>query len=206
MPRDSSTDDILQRAIEGDERALQALLVREGATLRAQIVHELRRCHLHPDNAVDELLQTVWMRVARGIRKFRLSEPGAFRAWLKKIAVNATRSHARQVVGRREVHPGSVHGASGTAWSAALLDHLQHDSETPSRVCARQELEERLNRALAELPPKYRQAVELHFRDGLPVAEAALRMACSVGQVRGLLQRGLEKLRASPWLHEGGSA
>lgn len=202
MPLDSAADELLPRAIGGDQRALQALLIREGSYLRARVVEDLRRHSLHQDTDVDEVLQAVWTRIAGAIRKFQPRGEDSFRAWLKTITANAVNSHVRQVMRRREIQLATAKSNSGSHWSAQLLDQLQHDSQTPSRVLAQQELETRLNEALAELPPQYRQAIELHVRDGLTVEDAAERMACTVGQFRGYLQRGLEKLRANPRLRE----
>ncbi len=202
MPDDSATDDLLQRAVAGDQHALQALLIQDGPYLRAHIAENLRLHNLHQDADVDEVLQAVWTRIAGAIRKFQPRGAGPFRAWLKTITANAVHSHVRQVMRRREIQLATANSGSGSHWSAALLDYLQHDSQTPSRVLAQQELETRLDQALADLPAKYRRAIELHLRDGLPVEDAAQRMACTVGQFRGYVQRGMEKLRGSPLLRE----
>ena len=74
-------------------------------------------------------------------------------------------------VPRPDVGAGAETGAaaggdSASSWSVPLLDQLQHDSETPSCAVAQQELEERLNRAVAEWA-SYRRAVELRFRGSI---------------------------------------
>jgi RNA polymerase sigma-70 factor, ECF subfamily len=53
-----------------------------------------------------------------------------------------------------------------------------------------------LAHALEGLPMAQRQALELHYLQGLPLAEVAQRMQRTKPAVAGLLQRGLAALRA----------
>ena len=67
----------------------------------------------------------------------------------------------------------------------AFRDYLQHN-----------DLEERISQALAELPSKQREAVELIQVQGLSVAEAALRAGVSPGALKVRAHRGYRALRA----------
>ena len=55
--------------------------------------------------------------------------------------------------------------------------------------------------ALARLPERYRVPVTLHFLDGLGYADIRRTTGIENGSLRGLLARGLAKLRAelAPW-------
>jgi RNA polymerase sigma-70 factor (ECF subfamily) len=80
--------------------------------------------------------------------------------------------------------------------SSARLDAwLAAEQSSPSRLAERQEQSVRLAAALARLPDKQRQAVELRHLRGLSLAEVAAEMDTTKTAVVGLLHRGVEKLR-----------
>ncbi|MEV7778727.1 SigE family RNA polymerase sigma factor [Kitasatospora sp. NPDC088351] len=54
-----------------------------------------------------------------------------------------------------------------------------------------------LLKALAELPPRQRQAVVLRYWEDLSESQAAAAMDCSVGTVKSHASKGIAKLRAS---------
>lgn len=68
---------------------------------------------------------------------------------------------------------------------------------SPQSLAARAEQLERLWMALETLTEAHRQAIALHYLDGLSVAEVARRMGRTAASVAGLLYRGLESLRQS---------
>ncbi|MER7284090.1 sigma-70 family RNA polymerase sigma factor, partial [Dactylosporangium sp. NPDC000244] len=52
-----------------------------------------------------------------------------------------------------------------------------------------------LRRALAALPPRQRAAVVLRFYEDLSEHQAAAVLGCSLGTVKSLTSRGLQRLR-----------
>jgi RNA polymerase sigma-70 factor (sigma-E family) len=54
-----------------------------------------------------------------------------------------------------------------------------------------------LVRALRDLPPRQRAVVVLRYVEGLSVAEAAVALKCSEGNVKSQASRGLEALRSA---------
>ncbi len=80
--------------------------------------------------------------------------------------------------------------------SAQLEAWLAAEQSSPSEQVERHEQALRLAEALAGLPDKQRQAVELRHLRGLSLAEVAAELGSSKAAVVGLLHRGVEKLRA----------
>ena len=66
---------------------------------------------------------------------------------------------------------------------------------SPSRKADRAEQLVRLAAALHELPPAQRDAVELRYLAGLPLAAIAAHLDKTAPAVAGLLHRGLARLR-----------
>ncbi|MGB9405987.1 MAG: RNA polymerase sigma factor [Terracidiphilus sp.] len=118
----------------------------------------------NPDAALD-VLQEVWIKVFRGIRK--LKEPGCLRSWLYSIthgiAVDRIRKNSR-----RE--------------AAEQLQYEEFDeAEEPSFA---NEDAAAIHQALNEIGLKHREVLVLHFLEDLSVAEIATVVGCSEGTVK----------------------
>jgi len=79
--------------------------------------------------------------------------------------------------------------------SARLEAFLVAEQSSPSECVGRAEELARLASALDALPEAQRQAIELHYLRGLPLAEVAEQLGRSKSAVAGLLHRGLDALR-----------
>jgi RNA polymerase sigma factor (sigma-70 family) len=85
----------------------------------------------------------------------------------------------------------------GMARSTLRLEGLlRAPGPGPRTVAQRREARERITAALELLPRQQRAAVTLHLVHELELEETAGVMKCTEGQVRGLVQRGRETLRA----------
>jgi RNA polymerase sigma-70 factor (ECF subfamily) len=81
--------------------------------------------------------------------------------------------------------------------SARLEAFLAADQSSPSERADRNQELRRLAESLDQLPEPQRQAVELHYLQGLPLAEVATQLGRTKPAVAGLLHRGLDVLRSS---------
>ena len=140
---------------------------------------------------VEDVVQETCLRAFRDIGDFEYRSPGSFLRWLSAIADHVIADRARyegrarragEMVGfRSESNPGGAEPA---------------DSNTPSRLFARQEALEQLIEQLAALPEDYREAIVLARVEGLPTAEVAERMGKSREAVALLVYRAVKRLRA----------
>src|SRR5205085_7491047 len=78
--------------------------------------------------------------------------------------------------------------------SSRLEDLLAADQTSPSERAIRGEELLRLAHAIARLPEDQRRVVELHYLNGLAVAEVADRIDRTRPAAGGLLLRGLKRL------------
>jgi len=117
-------------------------------------------------------------------------------AWLRKalgrnLADEIRRLNAgKRDVGREESLQEALEKSSSTVEAWLAIEQL-----SPSQAAERQEQTLRLAAALAQLPEKQRQAVELRHLKGLALAEVAVELGCTRPAVVGLLHRRVEKLR-----------
>ena len=146
----------------------------------------------------DDILQEVYVDLARRIDRFEDRGAGSFQNWLYAILdqklVDAQRAAHRQ---KRDADRQVMIGRADSSSYVSLLDHVYADSGTPSRVARRQEALSALPIGLADLSESHRQVIELRFLEGLSVAEVAVRLGKSEAAVVALTKRALETLRQS---------
>ncbi len=126
----------------------------------------------HADDA-EELIQTVLVRLIE--RRIAAAQP---RPYLYSCLRHAATDLARQHRARRRAASGLAISASGIAPHAEPPDHRA------------------LRDALDRLPDQQREAVLLHARCGLTLAETASVLGCPLGTIASRYARALDALRA----------
>ena len=158
------------------------------AAFHARLFNFLARLARNRDVAED-LLEEVWLRLVSHAP--RLRPDTAIGAWLFTVARNLYFSYCRS----RALETGLA------AESAAFWPSISAPS-SPFEDTAASETERRLERALASLPPAYREVVLLVAVEGLPPAEAAVICGLSGTALRQRLHRAremlVERLDATP--------
>jgi RNA polymerase sigma-70 factor (ECF subfamily) len=143
-----------------------------------------------------DIVQNVLAKALESACRFRGKTVEEERAWLRKILaselVRANRDEHRE---KRNVDRERSLEQSLERSSQRLEQLLASDQSTPSEQLERSEQVVLLASAVASLPEKQRQAVELHYFHELSVAEIATQLQCSVDAVGGLLHRGTVNLR-----------
>jgi RNA polymerase sigma-70 factor (ECF subfamily) len=128
--------------------------------------------------------------------QFRGGTEGEWLAWLRAILANALAAAARRFDAQAR-DPGRERSLEAELErSATRVERLlAADQTSPSERAVRGEELLRLAQALAGLPEDQRRVVELHYLQGLPVAEVAARIGRTRPAAVGLLFRGLKRLR-----------
>ncbi len=167
---------IVRRVLAGDREAFRLLVDRHHDDALRYATHLLG----HAADAEDAV-QDTFLRAYRYLASYR--EQDRFRAWLWRILVNRCRTHA----GDRARRP--VPQEADTL--AALAQPHFPDAEL-DRVFLRDELAQ----ALATLPLEQREAVVLHFTEGLSYPEMAVVTGAGVSALKMRVHRACERLRA----------
>jgi RNA polymerase sigma-70 factor (ECF subfamily) len=171
----------------GDRAALDRLLAR----LRPYL-HLLVRPQLGPDLAArldsSDLVQESMMQVVRGIEQFQGAEVPQFLAWVGQIV-------ARVVASSGRLHGAVKRDRRRETGGPCQLDQASAPDTSPQERAMRDEQAARLAAALEHLPQAYRDVIQGRFFDGLPFADIAARFGRSVGAVRVLCLRAVERLR-----------
>ena len=171
---DAPDEALLVAFANGDRDAGQILLSRISPRLFAYAVRVLG------DRAeAEDVVQETMMRLWKHAPDWRQGEAQVF-TWVYRVASNLCVDRLRKA--KRHVDLGSIHEPA-----SALTDAVGQMTEM-QRVDA-------LQRALATLPDRQRQAVVLRHLEGLPNPEIASIMSLSIEAVESLTARGKRALK-----------
>lgn len=161
-------------------RRASSLLLRSFQTHYADLLRFLSRRMGDSQRAAD-VAQDTWLRLADQDDDDAVRDP---RAYLFRVAGNLAIDNLRRESRLAELHEGE-----------AVLDELCDPRATPeSRLLAQEHLA-RLDVALAQLPPKVRQALLLNRLDGLSYAQIATRLGVSESMVGKYLVQAMRHCR-----------
>jgi RNA polymerase sigma-70 factor (ECF subfamily) len=138
----------------------------------------LRKLWYLSESDLDDVAQEVFLRLLRYDNVELIEHP---QAYLFRMAVNVAGEWSMR---SRHRHPHD----------ARWLDDLQSESD-PERELTRENTHKQLRQALANLPPRQREVLRLHFGEGLARAEIAERLETSARSVKRDLINAYARLR-----------
>jgi len=147
---------------------------------------------------VDEsdVVQETLLQAFRMREQFQGETTPELLGWLRQILLNKLCDlHRRYRNGKRDVARERMIENTLEASSQWLAARQPAAGASPSEAAALREDALSMAASLEQLPPRQREAVELHYLQGCSYSETAQRMDLSRDQVAGLIRRGLEKLR-----------
>jgi len=193
MAESEGTHDLAEQAAAGDRVALKLLLTRHHGAL-ARYIERRMSGRLAGVVGTEDILQEAYLDAFRHVGTFRSTGPDAFYRWLATLALNRLRKALRQhrismllrvsAFGRRD---------GGSTW--CRMHDVMTPGPTASRAAMRDEATQALERAMMDLPERYRMALWLVRISGLSIGAAAERMGCTERAIQGLLRRGRDLLR-----------
>jgi RNA polymerase sigma-70 factor, ECF subfamily len=171
---------LIDRSQRGDLSAFNALV----ECYQRQVYNLCLRLLASAETAEDAT-QEAFIAAYRRIDSFR---GGSFRAWLLRIAANASYDELRR---QRRRPAASLEAAMATGGAA----QAPSPAAGPEDEALRLELGAHLQEGLATLPPDQRLAVILRDVQGLSYEEVAEVMRSSVGTVKSRIARGRTRMR-----------
>ena len=190
MDGQTSTYELVERFKRGDTGAF-SLVFRKYQRRLAVLVHYKMSASLHDTMEVDDVLQEVFLSAAQDMKQFTYQSPGSLMAWLSRVAdhviVDAARYRNREK--RRAQEMLRFRSESNPTGPEPV------DSETPSRLFAREETMQILLKKLDALPADYREMIVLAKFEGLTTKEISEQVGKSRESVALLLHRALKRFR-----------
>ena len=192
------TQSLVTLAKKGDKLAIEQLCRIYGERVRRIIRLRIDRKLRSKIDSVD-VVQDALILAMGGLKDFTYKNEGDFLRWLSKIAENKLHdildkfyTEKRDI--RREIPFKKVENDTeeGSFIAAEPLD-----TTTPSVLLFKKEQLDRLERAIDDLKPDYREVIYLSRIERLSNAEIAEKLGKSKGAVAMLLSRALAALTAA---------
>lgn len=143
-----------------------------------------------------DIVQQSLLQAVQAIDQFRGESEAELRGWLRQIlARNISHLDRDMHRDKRDVRRERSIEDRLAQSSLRLEGWLAASSPTPSQHAVVGERVIRLSQAIEQLPEEQREAVRLHYLEGLKLAECAARMGKTTGAIAGLLHRGMKALR-----------
>ena len=175
-----SNRDLVAQAQTGDEKAFEALFLQH----RQRVYSLCLRMIGNPADA-EELTQEAFLQVFRKIGTFR--GEAAFSTWLHRLTVNVVLMRLRK---KKVAQVSLEETVGGDEFDEQKKEFGAADLTLKGSI-------DRLNleRAIAQLPPGYRQAFVLHDVQGYEHHEIAEMLGSSIGNSKSQLHKGRARLR-----------
>lgn len=127
-----------------------------------------------------------------------LRQEALIAAWRAEERYDPSRGVPYPVYAYRAVHGACLMSARRRHWTAATMEEIPADAETPLRPDA---IVERrlpllwLESRVEQLEPRQRKVIDLHYVQDVPVSKIARQMGLSVGTVHAVRLAALAALR-----------
>jgi len=165
--------DLVERCRRGDEGAFQELVDEHKRLVFALIARVI------PDRSrTEDAAQDVFLRIYRGLPYFR--GESRLSTWIYRIVAN--------VCAQEQTRRPAADSLDDDRWrpaTPAVLDRQFSDLE----------LRERLEKAIARLPPNQRLLVAAHYLEGVQYEDLAEALNLPMGTVKTHLYRAKQQLR-----------
>jgi len=170
---------LVEKAMSGDTMALSQLCEGIAKSVLFQLTHILGN-----QSGVEDVSQEVLIRVCENIRSLR--NPKAFRVWLGRIIINEKNRYLAKTSKRGVV--------------LNIEDYLESILEEksdflPQEYAESDELHKVVMDVISNLPMRQREAIMLHYYNGMSVTEIAQAMEVTTQSVSKHLALAREKLR-----------
>ncbi|MEE4638713.1 MAG: RNA polymerase sigma factor RpoE [Wenzhouxiangella sp.] len=173
---------LVERVQKGDKRAFDMLVLK----YQHKIISLVSRYVSDHAEAMD-VAQEAFIKAYRAVKRFR--GDSAFYTWLYRIAINTAKNHL-VAQGRR---PPQSDVDAGDAEQYQIDSRLK-DRASPEHELLREEIEQTIHDAIAELPEDLRVAITLREMEGMSYEEIATTMECPIGTVRSRIFRAREAI------------
>ena len=174
---------LVQRAVDGDQRAYATLLDR----YRNPVFHTILKMVHNRDDADDLTLEAF----GKAFHKLSSYTPKyAFSTWLFKIAINNCIDHIR----KKRIHFLSIDDPIEPGAEDDFASNLRSSVLDPEEQIIRFQQIELIRSVINKLSHKYRLMIELRFFEDLSYDEIARELNIPLGTVKAQLYRAKELL------------
>ena len=177
-------DELMERYRAGDEAAFTLLVRRH----QQPLINFIAR-YINDRDSAEDLAQETFIRIFKASRRYK---PGQahFKTWLYHIASNLCKNELRNRGRRNRYRVDSVIESDGDSEQIDLIENAPADAASqPEVALERKELHEAIQRAIAELPERYRLPLVLRDLQGLSYDEISDTLELRSGTTKSRINR-----------------
>src|SRR5258706_1814805 len=182
----SSADDqtLVRAAQKGDTAPFEELVARHRDKIYARAFSMMR----NEEEAID-LSQEAWVKGWQRLNQFQ--GESSFGTWMTRIVINLCLDQLRKHKRQRTESIEAMDEESG-----GVERHMPVITINPTAGLERNELRQRIDKALSQLSYEHRTALVLHEFEEMGYQEVAKTMGCSIGTVMSRLFYARRKMAA----------
>jgi RNA polymerase sigma-70 factor (ECF subfamily) len=186
---------LMLRVTQGDMTAFEELVEKYKQPVMNLVYRTVRDA-----TEAEDLTQQVFVQVFKAADRYRVS--ARFSTWLFTIARNLCLNEIR----RRSRHPAdSLDATRADDEDEPLRQFEDLKNFSPPDHLLQNELRDKIQQALAELPESQRTAILLFREEDMSYEEIAKILDCSLSATKSVIHRGREALKQKlkPYLRSG---
>ena len=187
-PASPPDGDLVRQALAGQQRAFDELIKRYQRQAVAVSYRLLGNSH----DAL-EVTQDAFLKGYSSLST--LQKPEAFGGWLMRIVSNLSLNFRRGRKNRTQLPLGDLLGATDSQATDAGGSEWMARSGDPVRTLESQEMGQKLQEALKQLPEKQRLAIIMFTVQEMPQKDVAEALGCSVEAVKWHVFQGRKRLK-----------
>jgi RNA polymerase sigma-70 factor (ECF subfamily) len=182
----SSADDqsLVRAAQKGDTEAFEELVARHRDKIYARAFSMMR----NEEEAID-LSQEAWVKGWQRLAQFQ--GESSFATWMTRIVINLCLDQLRKQKRQRTESIEAMDDDAG-----GVERHMPPVTINPTAGLERNELRQRIDKALSQLSYEHRTVLVLHEFEEMEYKEIAKTMDCSIGTVMSRLFYARRKMAA----------
>jgi len=183
----------VKAAKDGNSTAMDSLFARYLPQVRGIVAARMGR-RLHAFVELEDMVQESMRLAIAGLERFEHRTEGAFRHWLAKCVENAIRKEVRSQGASKRGH-GKVQRVADFATTRLAESLFPDGGPGVSKAARDREEEERVEAAMLDLSPRYREVIALRVHGEMSYREIAAAMELpSENTANALFLRARQKL------------
>ena len=189
---DQKTQELVTLAKGGDEPALGQLCSVYGERVR-RIIRLRMGNDIRPRLDSMDLVQDALISALNGLKDFTYKNEGDFLRWLARITQNQLRDNLDKIyTDKRDIRKEiRLEKYGQTTGSGFVGNPGPIHATTPSVIMSKKEDLDKLEKAIDQLKPDYREVIVLAKIDGLSYKEIADKLGKTIDSVAHLLSRAM---------------
>ena len=196
---EQKTQELVTLAKGGDEPALERLCSVYGERVRRMI--RLRMgAEIRPRLDSMDLVQDALVSALGGLKDFTYKNEGDFLRWLARITQNQLRDNLDKIyTDKRDIRKEVRLENHGATTGGFVRNPAPFQTTTPSVIMSKKEDLDKLEKAIDQLKPDYREVIVLAKIDGLSYKEISDKLGKTIDSVAHLLSRAMLALTETFW-------